>query len=332
MSTDTVSKITAAAARREAAALPAPMWTTTYRLVHDAHDGLEGLIIDVFGDVAVARLRTSGWREVGAFNEVLDGLRALGLVKVKAIVDERRKHTPRELDELEAELDERCVARCMGAPLEPFEVIECGKKYEISVRDGFSQGLFLDMREPRFDLSNRWHGRRVANLFSYTCGFGVALGQSNDVTNVDVSRKYLEWGARNYELNGLNVSERGFVEEDAFAWLERMVARGERFDGIILDPPVSSRGKKGKSRPFALRKDLGTLVERCLDALSKKGELFVSTNYHGLTHDAFHRLMHGISVDWDRDEVKSWGPAADYPAPNDAYHLKTALIARPRGK
>jgi len=86
----------------------------------------------------------------------------------------------------------------------------------------------------------------------------------------------------------------GFVEGDAFEFLARSLRRGDRFDAVVLDPPVYSRGKKGRSREFSLRRDLGPLVEDALSLLAPGGELFVSTNYAALEPHAFRRLLHHL--------------------------------------
>lgn len=326
-------RLVRAAGRRLAAGLPTED-TDAFRVVHDQADALPGLILDRYGAVGVLRLRTPRWWDPGTFRDLAEAVAhtflfgkspSPGMTGFRAVVDERGKHTPRQLAELEARLNEtlREVGAAAPATATPFR--ENGFTFEATF-DGFSHGLFLDMREVRRDLHARWRGRRVANLFAYTCGFGVALAARNRVVNVDTSRPALEHGRHHYRLNNLPVRDDDFRHADAFAFLDDALSGSERWDAIILDPPVQSRGKKGFSRPFALRRDLGRLVEKALDALAPGGELFVSTNYAALDQAAFRRLMVGIARDRASWILKQWGPGPDFPDPLDRYHLKTALL------
>ena len=63
--------------------------------------------------------------------------------------------------------------------------------------------------------------------------------------SVDLSRKYLGWGERNFSLNGLDPSAHEFLYGDVFGWIKRFRRRDRRFDLIVLDPPTFSRSKSG---------------------------------------------------------------------------------------
>jgi 23S rRNA G2069 N7-methylase RlmK/C1962 C5-methylase RlmI len=206
-------------------------------------------------------------------------------------------------------------------------VSEYGRRFEISLHDGFSHGLFFDMRRVRADLAVRWQQRKVANLFAYTCSFSVYLAPSNEVVNVDVSKKYLDWGRRNHELNGLP-TEGAFVARDAFEFLEIAKKRQHQWDAIIIDPPAYSRGKAGKSREFSLRKSLVPLIHEALDVLRPGGELFLSTNLAELEQHTFRSLVDRAAREHGSRLVKQWGPDIDYPAPAEEFHLKAALVVK----
>lgn len=314
----------AAVERRSRAGLKAG-GTDMYRLVHEAADGLPGLIIDMWSTCAVARLRTRDWMDAAPRLQLRDLLVDQGVASMHWIIDEPGKDRTREFADAEAGMNRSLQASGLSAP-EQLVGTENGRRYLVRPMDGFSQGLFTDMRQPRAELGRRWKSRRVLNLFSYTCGFGVALPNSR-VTNVDVSARYLDWGRENYELNALTVHDDTFVCEDAFAYLEQAVAEGQRWDAIICDPPAFSQGKSGKSRQFSVRRDLGTLVEMVLACLHPEGEAFVSTNLNALSQESFKRLMMGISNERGWTVEKSWSPDVDYPVSAGEYHLKTALLA-----
>lgn len=305
-----------------------PEEATGYRLVHGEWDGLDGLIVDGLGDVAFVRYRDVAWAEPDAVDAVIEALRAAGMqsgVWVWDAPEKVRAAAP------EAERDaamKRVREAGFAAPREPVVITEGALRFEVDPYAGFSFGLFFDMRACRRDLAARWDERRVLNLFAYTCGFGVALGADNDVTNVDTSRSTLDWGARNYALNGLEIAPHTFVAKDAFAYLEVAVRVGNRFDAIVLDPPSFSAGKKGKARRFRLASDLPELATLALSALSPDGELFVSANTESIDAAAFADIVSHAAAETGRRIVDTWPPAGDFPVPPDRYHLKTALVAR----
>jgi 23S rRNA (cytosine1962-C5)-methyltransferase len=312
--------------KRSRAGLPSDA-TTAWRVVHDRWDQLSGLVVEAWGTLAVVRVRSEAWLDSPYRSAVRDTLLDAGFQTLHYIIDEDSRSVERKAGDLEEGINRALAEAGFGAPIEPFVVRESGLAFEINARDGFSQGLYTDMRTVRDDLRKRWKNKRILNLFAYTCGFGVMLAGRNQVTNVDVSARHLEWGKRNYALNGLP-TDSGFVARDAFEFLEKAVRRGERWDAVILDPPAYSRGKAGKAREFSIRRDLGGLVEQALDVLTDNGEAFVSTNLADLAPEAFRKLIIGIALDRDTRMLQQWKPQPDYPAPPSDYHLKTVLLRR----
>ena len=315
-----------AVARRKEAGLGCAD-TTAYRLVHREHDALAGWTADRIGEVVYLTYRARGAATPAALDlwaSALGEVLALGALVV-------RWDAPANQGEVEAVEREQVDAHVDALGLAPTtaraEALESGLRYAFAFDRGRSHGLFFDMREPRRDLRARWSGGRVLNLFSYTCGFGVALGARCDVVNVDVSRAYLDWGAENYALNGLDAPASAFVKKDAFDYLRVAAKVGNRFDAIVLDPPAFSRGKRGKARRFRLEKDLEQLLEPALAALTPEGELFVAANVDGWPRWAFDKRVARAAEAHGRRVVRGWDAAADYPAPREAYHLKTALIS-----
>lgn len=306
--------------------MPSPQ-TDAYRLVSGAGDGLDGLYIEALGTVAFARLRHPQWIVPEVVPALVDALRGLGFTALRLICDEPEKHRERRADAEEAALNAAVVGFGMAAPTERFVVREQGRAFSVSVHDGFSWGLFTDMRQIRAELTARWRDRRVLNLFAYTCGFGVYLAPHNTVINVDVSRRYLGIGADNYRLNGLAADAAQFVANDTFQYLARAQRQGQRFDAIVLDPPAFSRGKAGRSRRFSIRTDLPELVAGAAELLNPGGELFVSTNLEGLSPKAFQAtVVRAANAAGPTMALhQTWPAQADFPCLG-AYHLKAALL------
>ena len=109
-------------------------------------------------------------------------------------------------------------------------------KYGINFDAGYSVGLFVDQRENRRHLRTI-SPKRVLNCFAYTCSFSVAAASRGaETVSVDLSRKSLERGRRNFGLNSLPTTGQRFVADDVMSVLPRMARKGEKFDVIILDP------------------------------------------------------------------------------------------------
>src|SRR4030095_11402312 len=84
----------------------------------------------------------------------------------------------------------------------------------------------------------------VLNTFAYTCGFSVCAALAGArTTSIDLSRKYLEWGKRNFLLNGLDPNQHDFIYGDVFDWLRRLEKKGRLFEVLLLDPPTFSQSK-----------------------------------------------------------------------------------------
>jgi 23S rRNA (cytosine1962-C5)-methyltransferase len=172
----------------------------------------------------------------------------------------------------------------------PFIVRESGLQFEINFQAGYSPGLFLDQRMNRLKLSKPAENKTVLNTFAYTCAFGVAAASGGASTvNLDLSRHYLEWGKRNYEINQIPAEAHDFIYGDVFDWLGRFRRRARKFDIIILDPPTFSRDRK--SKVFRIQDDYGELVALAVQCLDRDGLLFCSTNYRGINFDDFLRIL-----------------------------------------
>jgi len=119
--------------------------------------------------------------------------------------------------------------------------------------------------------------QELLNVFAYTCGFSVAGAQAGmRTTSLDLSKKYLEWGRRNFALNGLDPAAHDFIYGDAFDWLRRLAKKGRRFDVVVLDPPTFSQSKE--NGVFRADKDYGKLVATALPLVKPGGVLLCSTN------------------------------------------------------
>jgi len=163
------------------------------------------------------------------------------------------------------------------------DVIEGNLKFRVNLSDYLDTGLFLDARKKRALIRLEAEGKRVLNLFAYTCSLSVAaaIGGAKQVDSVDLSNTYLEWGKANFALNGLPLSDKySFIRSDAILFLNQAKAKKSRWDIIILDPPSFSNSKK-MQETLDIRRDYRELLGKSLTLLSPAGTLYLSTSAKG---------------------------------------------------
>lgn len=131
---------------------------------------------------------------------------------------------------------------------------------------------------------------RVLNLFGYTGGSSLAVAaamreegitveqrDSFSVTHLDAASNVVQWARRNAALSQLSDTPIRWIAEDAVKFVRRALNRGERYEGVILDPPSYGHGKKGEV--WRLEQDLPNLLEGCA-ALLKRSPRFVLLTVH----------------------------------------------------
>lgn len=141
-------------------------------------------------------------------------------------------------------------------------------------------GLFPE-QAVNWDLCDRLirgAGREISvlNLFAYTGGATLACAKAGaKVCHLDAVKNMVEWGKENARLSGLSDKPIRWITDDAMKFLGREIRRGNRYDGIILDPPSYGRGTNGEL--WKLEDCIYELMERCTAVLSDK-PLFVLLN------------------------------------------------------
>jgi 23S rRNA (cytosine1962-C5)-methyltransferase len=171
-----------------------------------------------------------------------------------------------------------------------WKVKENGVNFDLRYNQGLSSGLFLDQRENRNKVRESSQGKRIANFFSYTCGFSVvaALGGAHEVVSIDTSSTSLEWGKNNFKINGLEPDRFEFFSADALFFLKSCIKRDRHFDLIILDPPTFSRGKHGI---FKINENLPELLELAFKCLDQRGALLATINDETITSENLSQII-----------------------------------------
>jgi 23S rRNA (cytosine1962-C5)-methyltransferase len=255
-----------------------PEATNAFRLIHGASDGWQGWFVEKLGDFLLSQSEAPlSAKQDGELSRLVRIFSVRGAYHKILSRQVRRSST--------AEASPQLVLG-EAAP-ERFEILENGIRYELGFNEGYSVGLFLDQRDNRRRLlaghiaagfpQLTTNNYQLLNCFAYTCGFSVAAAKAGArTTSLDLSKKYLEWGRRNFTLNNLDPAAHDFIYGDTFDWLRRLAKKNCAFDALVLDPPTFSQSKEHGT--FRAEKDYGKLVTAALRVLKPGGVLLASTN------------------------------------------------------
>lgn len=183
--------------------------------------------------------------------------------------------------------------------------------FEFRRDSGLSPGLFLDQRRNRLWVMENSAGKSVLNLFCYTGGFSVAAakGGAGKVVSVDVSKPFLEWARRNFEINGLETTGHEFRALDSREYLDWARKKELRFDLVICDPPSFARSKSGV---FRIERDFTSLFLSVLAVLAPKGTLLFASNYEKWTLQDFENRVRAALRGRESQARLRATPAADW--------------------
>ena len=119
---------------------------------------------------------------------------------------------------------------------------------------------------------------RILNLFAYTGGASLAAKAAGaDVTHVDSIKQVVTWSKENMELSKL--TDIRWVVEDALKFVKREEKRGNKYNGIILDPPAFGHGPNGEK--WKLEDNINEMIKAVL-LLLDPAEHFLILNAYSL--------------------------------------------------
>ena len=117
---------------------------------------------------------------------------------------------------------------------------------------------------------------RILNLFAYTGGASLAAKAAGaDVVHVDSVKNVVSWAREIMELSGLDHIR--WVVEDALKFVRREVKRGNKYNGIIIDPPAYGRGPEGEK--WVLQESVNEMIKLCSLLLEEKQSFFILSMY-----------------------------------------------------
>lgn len=119
---------------------------------------------------------------------------------------------------------------------------------------------------------------KVLNLFAYTGGATIAAAAAGaSVTHVDASKGMVTWAKENAKSSGLEDAPIRWLVDDCVKFVEREIRRGNKYDGIIMDPPSYGRGPKGEI--WKIEEKIHPFVQLCTQILSDDPLFFLINSY-----------------------------------------------------
>ena len=169
--------------------------------------------------------------------------------------------------------------------------VENSLKYRLRLTAAQNIGFFLDMAVGRNLIREMANGKKVLNLFSYTCSFSVAAiaAGARQVVNVDMNRGALKLGEYNHQLNCLDLRCASFLSFEIFRSFSRL-ARLAPFDMIICDPP----DEQGSS--FRPQRDWPRLARKLPQLLSSCGQLYLCLSSPHIRSAEIEELFKDLSL------------------------------------
>jgi 23S rRNA (cytosine1962-C5)-methyltransferase len=140
---------------------------------------------------------------------------------------------------------------------------------------------------------------KVLNLFAYTGGATCAAAKSGaSVVHVDASKGMVTWAKENAKSSGLEDAPIRWIVDDCVKFVEREIRRGNRYHGIIMDPPSYGRGPKGEI--WKIEEKIHAFVQLCTKVLADEPLFYLINSYTTGLQPAVLAYMMGT-------ELKSYG-------------------------
>jgi 23S rRNA (cytosine1962-C5)-methyltransferase len=293
-----------------------PQQTNAFRWIASESDGLPGVTIDLYDNVAVVQLLSAGAEKhrkkiVWAITKILPGTH----IYERSDVDVRKK-----------EGLEPVTGVLAGEPPMQVTIKENGLSIVVDIENGHKTGFYLDQRDSRATASHYAKDAHVLNCFSYTGTFScfALAGGAKSVTNVDVSEPALALAKHHVELNNLNDGDSYYVNQDVFKALREFHEGKQQFDMVILDPPKFVDSKATLTRASRGYKDINMYGIHAV----KSGGLLLTFSCSGLMPaDLFQKIVADAALDAGRTIkiIGRLGQAADHPIIGtypEGYYLK----------
>lgn len=304
--------------------------TTCYRIFHGAVERWPSVTIDRYGDVLLFQT----WRS--ELNDVVVGQMADRIEEVLGL----------QFYVLWADRRERgqVTRHWIGdAAPEVLTATELGLSYRVDPEHrGIDPLLFLDFRAGRRHIQSVVSNKKVLNLFSYTCGIGVAAvaGGAKQVLNVDFANHALSIGVANATLNEQSEPQFQILQDDAMLVLRQFSGLGVRgkakrrqftkrsarlFDIVVLDPPRRARSPFGAVDTV---NDYQSLFKPALLCTKVGGKMLVTNNVASVELESWLEMLKRCALKIEREihDVQVIQPEEDFPSSDGQHPLKMVWL------
>jgi 23S rRNA (cytosine1962-C5)-methyltransferase len=274
------------------------------RLVFSEGDGLSGLIVDRYADFL--SMQVTSMAMAVRLPQIVPML--VELTHARGVM----LRTERGVSQAEG-LELRDGVYWGDSPDESLVITDGGLHYALDLNEGQKTGFYLDQRDNRLAAARYFRGRRVLDMFCYSGGFSMAasaFGGASEVLGVDSSQKAIALALANCERNHLKNAR--FQAGDGFKTMESLLASGERFGGVVLDPPKFARHRgtvEEALRAYHWLNRLGV-------GLLEPGGILVTCSCSGhVSREDFLYMLVGVAQQTGRQIqiLEQRGPSPDHP-------------------
>ena len=261
---------------REALGMVDNATTTCYRLVHGEGDMLPGLVVDIYGAVAVVQCHSVGMYL--SRQNITEAIREAYGEAIEAIYDKSSQTLP-----YKAELGAIDGYLWGSSSHGDRVVLENGLKFKVNWEEGQKTGFFIDQRVNRDLVRAYAQGRKVLNTFCYTGGFSVAAlaGGAREVVSIDLSERAVKLADENVRLNFGDEAAHKAIACNAVEYLKDI---DDSYDMIILDPPAFAKHHKVLGNALQGYKKINV---RALQKIRPGGILFTFSCSQAVSRDLF---------------------------------------------
>ena len=261
---------------REALGMVNDATTTCYRLVHGEGDMLPGLVVDIYGAVAVVQCHSVGMYL--SRQSIAVAIREAYGDAIEAIYDKSSQTLP-----YKAELGAIDGYLWGSSSHGDREVLENGLRFKVNWEEGQKTGFFIDQRVNRDLVRAYARGRKVLNTFCYTGGFSVAAlaGGAREVVSIDLSERAVKLADENVRLNFGDEAAHEAIACNAVEYLKDI---DDSYDMIILDPPAFAKHHKVLGNALQGYKKINV---RAMQKIRPGGILFTFSCSQAVSRDLF---------------------------------------------
>ena len=294
--------------------------TSSCRVIFGEADFLPGIVVDKFSDVLVVESLALGidrWKLT--IIDILKKVMAEDGIIIRGVY-ERSDAKVRQQEGMK---------RSKGFIGEPFdtkvEIVENGVRYMVDVENGQKTGFFLDQKYNRLAIQKLCRGKRVLDCFTHmgTFALNAGIAGAKEVTGLDISEYAVSQATENAKLNHLeNIVK--FRCANVLDELPKLVAAGEQYDVVILDPPAFTKSREATKNAIKGYREINM---KGLRLVTDGGYLATCSCSHFMTQELLAKTVKEAAKTTHKRlrQVEFRTQAPDHPilwAADESYYLK----------